>query len=128
MSDGTKKPNGSRRKRGNRLYQLVITNHYKCVNTGGIKNLWNRLSMAKEFPAGFNAMEPLSDSVLRVTFLDTNSRIYLREPWDGLLVWANQVNAGIWHRTKLPTTEPGPTVLSATHPANPAPAEEIGTG
>lgn len=46
----------------------------------------------KKFSAGFNAMEPLSDCVLCVTILDSNSRMYLCEPWDGLLMWANQVN------------------------------------
>lgn len=54
--------------------------------------MWNRLRMASEFPASFNAMESLSDSVLRVTLLDTNGRMYLCEPWEGLWAWANQVN------------------------------------
>lgn len=54
--------------------------------------MWNRLRRAKEFPAGFHAMEPLGDCVLCVTILDSSSRMYLCEPWDGLWVWANQVN------------------------------------
>ena len=54
--------------------------------------MWNRVRRAKEFPAGFHVMEPLGDCVLCVTILDSSSRMYLCEPWDGLWVWANQVN------------------------------------
>ena len=34
--------------------------------------MWNRLRRAKEFPAGFHAMEPLGDCVLCVTILDSS--------------------------------------------------------
>ena len=64
--------------------------------------MWNRLRRAKEFPAGFHAMEPLGDCVLCVTILDSSSRMYLCEPWDGLWVWANQVND-----RHLPDTDTG---------------------
>lgn len=52
----------------------------------------NRSDLADTFCLAMYQVTPLSDSVSRIAIKNTNSRLFLCRPWEGILLWANAVN------------------------------------
>lgn len=59
---------------------------------GGLYKMPEKVSgLETAFDHAIYQMSPISDCISGIAIKNTNSRIFLCSPWDGILLWANQV-------------------------------------